>query len=231
MKQSPDPLSPVPTRRLTSGGNRDLAAVMALFLANGLTVGVFGGSLPGLRAHLGLSAEQIVGVLVAAGLFAVASMNLSGPLADRIGARLPSLLGGTVMASGVVVMGAAPSYGWLVAGAAVFGLGNGAMDVSMNTLGVSVEQARRRPVMSRLHAFFSIGNLLGALVVVLLGVLLADDTPTMVVVGGVRSSCSCCWAPSPASPRSPPVVRCAATGPARFRPSPGCSLRWRSASG
>ncbi len=44
MKQSPDPLSPVTTRRLTSGGNRDLAAVMALFLGNGLTVGVFGGA-------------------------------------------------------------------------------------------------------------------------------------------------------------------------------------------
>ena len=177
MKQSSDPLSPVPTRRLTSGDNRDLAAVMALFLGNGLTVGVVGGSLPGLRAHLDLSAEEIVGVLVAAGLFAVVSMNLSGPLADRIGARLPSLLGGTVMASGVVLMGAAPSYGWLVAGAAVFGLGNGAMDVSMNTLGVSVEQARHRPVMSRLHAFFSIGNLLGALVVVLFGALLAEVTP------------------------------------------------------
>ena len=96
MKQSSDPRSAVPTRRLTSGDNLDL------------------------------SAEEIVGVLVAAGLFAVVSMNLSGPLADRIGARLPSLLGGTVMASGVVLMGAAPSYGWLVAGAAVFGLGNGA---------------------------------------------------------------------------------------------------------
>ena len=47
----------------------------------------------------------------------------------------------------------------------------------MNALGVSVEQARRRPVMSRLHACFSIGNLVGALLVVALGWLLADVTP------------------------------------------------------
>ena len=74
-----------------------------------------------------------------------------------------------------LLMGLAPAYPVLVAGAAVFGLGNGAMDVSMNALGVSVEQARRRPVMSRLHAFFSIGNFVGALMVVVIGRLLEPD--------------------------------------------------------
>ena len=47
----------------------------------------------------------------------------------------------------------------------------------MNALGVSVEQARRRPVMSRLHACFSIGNFVGALLVVALGWLVADVSP------------------------------------------------------
>lgn len=157
---------------------RDLLAVAVLFLGNGLVVGTFGGSLPGLRSLLDLGPGQIVGLLVAAGLFAVLSMNLSGPLADRYGARLPSVVGGAVMVGAGVVMGLAPSYPVLVVGAAVFGLGNGAMDVAMNALGVSVEQARRRPVMSRLHACFSIGNLAGALLVVALGRLLAGDAAT-----------------------------------------------------
>ena len=102
-------------------------------------------------------------------------MNLSGPLADRVGARGPSLVGGAGMAVGAVVMGAAPDYPVLLVGAAIFGLGNGAMDVSMNALGVSVEQARGRSVMSRLHASFSIGSLVGALLVVVLGQLLVAD--------------------------------------------------------
>lgn len=152
--------------------NRQVLAVAGLFVTNGLGVGVFGGSLPGLRAHLSLDAGNIVGVLVAAAVFAVGSMNLSGPLSDRVGARTPSLVGGVGMAAGALVMGAAPDYVTLVLGAAIFGFGNGAMDVSMNALGVSLEQARRRPVMSRLHACFSIGNLAGALVVVVLGTVL-----------------------------------------------------------
>ena len=48
------------------------------------------------------------------------------------------------------------------------GLGNGAMDVAMNALGVQVEQARRKPIMSFFHAFFSVGNFVGAGAVLLI---------------------------------------------------------------
>ena len=160
---------------LVRGSQRDLLAVALLFTINGLVVGVFGGSLPGLRERLSLEPGHIVGVLMTTGVFAVLAMNASGPLADHRGARAPSLVGGLVMAVGVVVMGAAPTYPVLLVGGAILGLGNGAMDVAMNALGVSVEQARARPVMSRLHACFSIGNLVGALVVVVLGQLLAGS--------------------------------------------------------
>ena len=166
-----------PDTSVAQGTNRDFAAVAGLFIGNGLAVGVLGGSLPGLRAQLDLEPGQIVGVLVAAAVVAVFSMNLSGAVSDRIGARLPALVGGVVMAMGSVVMGFAPNYVVLIVGAAVFGLGNGAQDVAMNALGVSVEQARRRPVMSRLHASFSVGNFAGALLVVALGWLVADVSP------------------------------------------------------
>ncbi len=169
---------PLPPRSLTRGSNRDFAAVCALFLGNGLIVGAFGGSLPGLRVRFDLTEGHIVGLLVTAAVFAVGAMNLSGPLADRYGARTPALAGVVLLALSGGLMGLAPDYVLLLMGVAVFGLGNGTLDVAMNALGVSVERARGRPVMSRLHAFFSIGNLLGALVVVVLGLWLADpDTP------------------------------------------------------
>lgn len=153
------------------------AAVAILFVGNGLAVGVYGGSLPGLRAHLDLGAGRVVAILVTAGVCAVAAMNLAGPWADRRGARSPSFLGGGLMAVGVLGMGAAPTFPWLVAATAVFGLGNGAMDVAMNALGVGVERSRTRPVMSRLHACFSIGNLTGAMLVVTFGAWHAGAPP------------------------------------------------------
>jgi Na+/melibiose symporter-like transporter len=46
------------------------------------------------------------------------------------------------------------------------------MDVAMNAIGVQVETARRRPIMSFFHAFWSIGNFVGAGAVLLLAALL-----------------------------------------------------------
>ncbi|MBV9830721.1 MAG: MFS transporter [Marmoricola sp.] len=195
----------VPPRTETRGSTRDFLAVAVLFAANGLIVGVFGGTLPGQQARLDLSRGEISGLLVAAALFAVLSMNLSGSFADRHGARGPSFGGGLVMLAAAVLMGLAPGYPLLLVGAAVFGLGNGAMDVSMNALGVSVEQARRRPVMSRLHACFSIGNFVGALLVVALGRLLAADSAvTWSLWGGSRLLAALLLGVRPVAPQSPP---------------------------
>ena len=58
---------------------------------------MFGGTLPGQQARLDLSRGEITGLLVAAACSRCSSMNLSGPFADRRGARLPSLVGGVVM--------------------------------------------------------------------------------------------------------------------------------------
>jgi hypothetical protein len=85
------------------------------------------------------------------------------------------------MGVGALVMSAAVTPGSLpltYAGSILIGLGNGTMDVAMNALGVQVEQARPRPIMSRLHAFWSIGSFTGAAVVALAGRLTAGDVET-----------------------------------------------------
>ena len=55
----------------------------------------------------------------------------------------------------------APSLPLLVVALMLFGMFNGAMDVSMNAHGVAVERLLGRPIMSSLHAMFSIGGILG----------------------------------------------------------------------
>ncbi|HEY5848567.1 MAG TPA: MFS transporter [Microlunatus sp.] len=154
---------PVATRPTSALGTRRAAvAVTVMFAVNGMLLGGFGGSLPSLRERLDLSAAQIAIMLFAGGLAAITSMQIGGRLADALGARRIALSGLPVLIAAALVLAFAPTYGVAIAGAMLMGFGNGAMDVAMNALGVQVEQARRKPIMSFFHAFFSVGSFIGA---------------------------------------------------------------------
>ncbi|MGI3785165.1 MAG: MFS transporter, partial [Janthinobacterium lividum] len=149
-----------------------------------------GGSLPSLRDKLAIGDGSIALMLFGAGIAGITSMQIGGRLADAVGARRIALVALPVLVLAVVTLGLAPTYPVAVAGAMLLGLGNGAMDVSMNAIGVQVETARRRPVMSSFHAFFSIGNLLGAACVLALAGGLGLDggaivTPLLVTLAAV----------------------------------------------
>jgi MFS family permease len=147
-------------------------AVTLMFVANGAVIGGFGGALPSLRDKLGLDATQIAIMLFCAGAAAIGSMQIGGRLADSIGAREVSLAALPLLIAGMITIGLAPVYSVAIVGTVLIGLGNGAMDVAMNAMGVQVEAARERPIMSSFHAFWSIGNFIGAGTVLLLATVL-----------------------------------------------------------
>ena len=147
-------------------------AVTVMFAVNGMLLGGYGGSLPSLREKIGIDATQIAIMLFCGGVAGILSMQIGGRLADAIGARRVSLSVLPILVGAAVTIGLAGSFAVAVLGAVLIGLGNGAMDVAMNALGVQVERARRRPIMSFFHAFFSIGNFIGAGAVLLLAKLL-----------------------------------------------------------
>lgn len=221
---------------------RSVVAVAGLFASNGLLVGAWGGSLPGLRDALGLRDVHIVGALVTAGVFAVVAMQFSGRLADRHGARTPSFAGAAVIVASCPVVASAHSYPHLLAGAAMFGLGNGAMDVAMNTLGVGVEQARGRPVMSRFHAAFSIGSFVGAGLVVAIGAAtgrsLGARLPLLAAGGVVVLVLATVWSRAPRTApvsvgpggrdRIPPVAWLLAAMALCFGLTEGTAVDWSS---
>src|SRR4029450_3365341 len=174
-------------------------AVTLMFVVNGAVIGGFGGSLPARRDKLGfeanqsallpfsscaarplpsprpklaLDATQIAIMLFSAGAAAILSMQIGGRLADAIGAREVTLAAVPFLIAGMIPIGLAQIYSVAIVGSILIGLGNGAMDVAMNAMGVQVEAARQRPIMSFFHAFWSIGNFIGAGVVLLLATLL-----------------------------------------------------------
>ena len=192
-------------------------AVAGLFAVNGALVGGIGATLPAMRLRLGVDVDGLAILLVSLAAAAVVSMQIGGRLADSRGARNVALPASALLIAGVVALAFAPTLPLAAAAAALAGLGNGAMDVSMNALGVRVEQARVKPVMSRLHACFSIGNLAGAATVVLVARLAGDGagvvTPALVTLSSL-SVVACMaiwrWVPSTAMVRT---VERSAAGP------------------
>jgi MFS family permease len=147
-------------------------AVTLMFVVNGAVIGGFGGAIPSLRDKLGLDATQIAIMLFCGGAAAIGSMQIGGRLADAVGAREITLAALPLLTVGMITIGLAQVYAVAIVGAILIGLGNGAMDVAMNAMGVQVEAARQRPIMSFFHAFWSIGNFIGAGAVLLLATVL-----------------------------------------------------------
>jgi MFS family permease len=147
-------------------------AVTLMFVVNGAIIGGFGGALPSLRDKLGLDATQISILLFCGGAAAILSMQIGGRLADAIGAREISIAAVPLLSIGMITLGLAQVYPIAILGGILIGLGNGAMDVAMNAMGVQVEAARQRPIMSFFHAFWSVGNFIGAGAVLLLATVL-----------------------------------------------------------
>ncbi|HEY8622132.1 MAG TPA: MFS transporter [Dermatophilaceae bacterium] len=168
---------------------RSLLAVAGLFVVNGALIGGIGGTLPAMRQRLGVDAAGLAMLLASLAAAALVSMQIGGRLADSRGPRSVVFPASALLTAGVVALAFAPTLPLAAAAAALAGLGNGAMDVSMNALGVRVEQARGKPVMSRLHAGFSLGNLAGAATVVLIARMAGSAatvvTPALVILGAV----------------------------------------------
>lgn len=157
--------------RPTLDGPTAVRATVLLFCYNGLVIGAWAASLPGLRERLGLDSTSISVLLVALGVCAIVGMQVGGRCSDAFGARRVSLFAVPLLVLGMAIAGAAGSYWLLVVAAMLLGLGNGCIDVSMNAIGVQVERHRSTPIMSFFHGMWSVGNLAGAVAVLLAAVL------------------------------------------------------------
>ena len=151
---------------------RSVVAVGLLFAVNGLIIGGFGGALPSIRERLDLTATHIAILLFTAGLAGIVAMQVAGRLCDALGARQVALAGLPLLIVAAGTFAIATRFPVAVTGAVLLGLGNGTIDIAMNAVGVQVESARRRPIMSSFHALWSLGGFVGAGCVLVMATLL-----------------------------------------------------------
>ncbi|MCB9943651.1 MAG: MFS transporter [Geminicoccaceae bacterium] len=138
-------------------------SISAIFLINGTALGSWASNLPLIKERLGIDEAQLGFSLLTMALGAVLAMLLVGPLNDRHGSRGLCLASGFLVAVLLPFPAIVPSYATLLMASFALGIANGTMDVSMNAHGVAVEKTLARPIMSSLHAFFSIGGIVAAL--------------------------------------------------------------------
>ena len=134
------------------------------FLLMGLAVGLWVVHIPILQRQLSLSDGQLGLALFAVVGGAIASMPLTGYVTTTRGSGVATRLLSLLVCSGLTLPLAAPNLPLLLVACTVLGVGMGGLDVAMNAQAVEVERRLARPVMSSMHAFFSLGGLIGSVV-------------------------------------------------------------------
>lgn len=141
---------------------RAFRATRLIFFLCGITIASWAPMVPFAKSRLDINDAELGLILLVFGIGALFTMPLTGWLIHRFGVR------NIIVVSGLIMMGILPLLAFTASPILLsiflflFGASNGAMNVSMNSHAVAVEQTSSRPVMSGLHCFFSLGGLVGA---------------------------------------------------------------------
>ncbi len=133
-----------------------------MFVINGAVVGCWVAQIPFLQARFDLSNAALGMVILAHAIGAILATLVAGQAIARYGSAPVLRIAAPACAALLALPLLAPEPALTAMALLALGAGSGAMDVSMNAQGVAVEQAGRRPIMSSLHAGWSLGGLLGS---------------------------------------------------------------------
>jgi fucose permease len=142
-------------------------------------VGTWVAQIPFLQERFELSRSEMGVLLVATSLAVIVALPVAGQAVVRHGSERVTWVGGIAASLAVNLVVLAPHPLLAAAGLFVVGATSATMDVAMNSHGVGVERALRRPIMSSLHAGWSFGAMTGAAFAALLAALSVDPRATV----------------------------------------------------
>ena len=149
------PETPAPPKRL-------LGVLFLGTLLAALDIAVVGPALPALREAFGLSERAVAWTFTAFVLANLAGLPVMAALADRIGRKRVYLIDIAVFAVGTLGVALAPSFGVLLAGRVVQGIGaSGIFPVATAVVGDAYPPERRGRAVGLLGAVFGIAFLIG----------------------------------------------------------------------
>ncbi len=152
-----------PMLRVHDPFRRGQTATAALFFSLGFQYATWAARLPAIKSHLDLTAAEVGLLLMATGIGAVATFPVVAVLMRRLGSRTLALGSAACLALLLLAMSALPDYPVALLVMLCDGALVGALNVSMNAQGAALEAVHERNAMARLHAVFSGGSLVAAL--------------------------------------------------------------------
>jgi MFS family permease len=138
------------------------AAATAFFAVDGFVFATWAVRIPAVKAATHASPAALGLALLGLSGGAIATMTISGALCRRFGAGRMTAGSAILLSFALLLPPLARSAVSLGLALLVFGAAYGSLNVSMNSLAISVVAALRRPVMPSFHAAWSFGGLAGA---------------------------------------------------------------------
>jgi len=166
---------------------RRFVAAAGIFLANGIMIGAWVARIPVIAGQTHLNSEGVGFALLGSTIGAVLTMPIGGWLGGKLGSHVTAAGSTFLCGIALVVISLAWDFLSLAAALCFFGIAQGTMDVSMNANGIAVERAGAGPIISRLHAMWSIGAFLGALVSTQSAALGVAVTPEFATIAAVMA--------------------------------------------
>ncbi len=199
---------------------RSRIAVITYFFILGAATAAWSARLPAIKAALHLSDGRLGLALFAVPAGSVVTLAFSGRIADRFGPGRVMRIGGLACPLALVPIGAAGDLGWLMAALACYGAMGGLLDVAMNACGARLEVGYGRPILSSLHAGYSIAGLAGAGIGALSAGLGIGVLPTLAATAAVLIAGGLVAGPRVVIPPPAPLVE-QPQDPPRHGASPG----------
>jgi len=137
-------------------------AASLLFLTDGMTFGTWAALIPSFQQKFQLSPGRISIVLLGMVAGAMISMPVTGKLIGRWGSHRTASPAAVGFASTLLLLAFAPSFAVLVGVAVLFGIWKGALDVSINSQAITIENSVGRPINGSFQGFWSFGGLSSA---------------------------------------------------------------------
>ena len=141
---------------------RGRASLAFGFFAQGVAFALLVTRIPAIQDRYGVSDALLPVFLAAVPVLAGVGSVLSERLVRRVRPSRLLRWSQPVVLLALLGVGTGDRVALLAVALAVFGLGVGALDASMNMLGVSLQRAYGRSIMLGFHAAYSLGGILGA---------------------------------------------------------------------